>query len=406
MKNISIIGGGASGLIAALSALQKGAKVTIFEKNDRIGKKLLITGNGHCNLTNQDIEVYHFHGKTPAFAATVIKSFNLDETLAFFQKLGLEFYCDESGRIFPASLQASSVLDVIRFELERLGCIIQCGKAISSIEKKGVFNIKTADNETFQSDSVVLATGGKAAPQTGSDGSGYKIAEAFGHTVLPVNPGLTQLKLTGNLYRVMEGIKWESRVSIYSDNELIESVPGDIIFTNYGISGLAILKISRSAVLELLKSKTVEIELDLLPDLDIEKTVQIIKKRVQYHPEMNLEHFFTGWINKRYGQAILKLLGYSLSMPTGNLSLSDINKIAAILHAFRFGVSGHTGWQNAQITAGGINADEIDPNTLESKIVKNLYFAGELIDIDGDSGGYNLQWAWSSGYTAGASASG
>jgi len=405
MRKIAVIGGGASGMTASISALASGAAVDLFEKNERIGKKLLITGNGRCNLTNIKFNPDNYFGDDPGFVEIAIKNFGIKQTMEFFHKLGLEYYIDESGRVFPASRQASSVLDVMRLELGLLKCNFHILTSVKSIEhNRGKFTIKS-EEEFPGYDAVIISAGGRAAPETGSDGSGYALAEKLGHGYRKPFPSLVQLKLDGTAFKQMDGVKWEASVTLYSGNSAIDHSRGDIIFTDYGISGIAILAISRAAVLELLNGKSPWINIDFIDDIDEAHTIALIKERVNNHPGRSLQDFFTGWLNKRIGQAVIKSVGLNLGSTAGEIGDDGIIKICRAIHNYKFGISGHTGWKNAQVTAGGINTDEIDPLTMESRLVKGLYFAGEIIDIDGRSGGYNLQWAWSSGFIAGKSAS-
>jgi len=405
-RNVLVIGGGASGIMSAIVAAESGASVTIIEKNERIGKKILITGNGRCNITNKNISIENYHGHDPSFAMKVIELFNQNRTMDFFKNLGVEFY-EEEGKIFPFSQQASSILNLLRLEIERLRIPLVLQTEISTLMPNTDETIEIFDRygKSYQADAVIIACGGKAAPFTGSNGGGYKLAESLGHTITKVFPALVQLKLEGNLHQAMEKMFWEGEVFLFVNDKKIKSVKGDILFTSYGISGMAILKISREAIGAFLESKKVELHINFLPDISFNEKVQLLKKRKENHPERTLENFLTGWINTRIGQTLIKATGLKLNEKASDLTEKDIIKIAKSLEETKFLVTGDTGWNNAQITAGGISTEEIDPYTMESRIVKNVHFCGEIVDIDGDCGGYNLQWAWSSGFVAGKAAS-
>lgn len=408
MKNdtpsIAVIGGGAAGLMAAICASRAGSSVTIFEKNDRVGKKILVTGNGRCNLTNRDIRMENYHGD-PEFAMKVIGRFGKEKTLVFFEELGLQFHTDEAGRIFPYSQQAGSVLDALRFEAEKLNVNIYTGLPAASVKRAGNrFEVATQAGKTFSFDRIILACGGKADPDLGSDGSGFRLAESLGHTITPVFPSLVQLRLNGQNFRAMERMKWVAELRAVADGKIRGVAKGDIIFTSYGISGTAVLSISRKIVENLNNDRPVELEADLLPDETDDRTAEILKKRIAGHPGRKMEDFFLGWLNKRIGQTLLKTAGIELSRESGSMSAADTEKIRNMLHHWRFSVAGHNGWQNAQTTAGGVKTSDVNAADLGSKSVKGLYFAGEILDVDGDSGGYNLQWAWSSGAVAGTAA--
>ncbi len=394
-------------MMAAVQAARNGAEVIILEKNDRMGKKLLTTGNGRCNITNELITAEHYHGNNPSFIINIINQFNKDKTLSFFKELGLEFITGENGKIFPRSRQASSVLDLLRLEIEKLNINLVCQTEITSIiqNNDGTFELTDKNGRAFECDKTILACGGKAAPHTGSDGGGFRLAQIMKHNIIHPFPALVQLKLSGDVHKSMEKMNWAAEVSLYINNNIKKHVADDIIFTNYGISGLAVLDLSRSAVEGIMNRKTVEIGINFLPDLTLKEKIANLNKRVENHPERLLENFLTGILNKRIGQTIIKSAGLKLNQKASELSEKDINSIAEILNGWKFIVAGDTGWNNAQITAGGVSCSEIDTLTLESKLNRSLYFCGEILDIDGDSGGYNLQWAWSSGYVAGNSAS-
>lgn len=404
--NVAVIGGGAAGLTAAIHAARAGAAVTIFERNDRVGKKILVTGNGRCNLTNQDLDTRHYHGN-PGFAMKTIGRFGADKTGEFFSGLGIRFQSAENGKVFPRSQQAGSVLDALRFEAELLGIEVFTGIMISSVKKEGgTFILNTRAGKSFRFPKVVLACGGKADPDLGSDGSGYDLAKGLGHEITEVFPALSQLRLGGGLYRQMERMKWEGEIRAVDGDGAFASSRGDMIFTSYGISGTAVLSVSRSVMERISGNRTVYLEADLLPDWKMDETLKELAKRRDDQPERKLEEFFLGLLNKRIGQTLLKSVGLELTRMSGSLSENETGNIAHAIHAWRFEVTGHNGWQNAQTTAGGVRTDEVDPETMESKKSGGLFFAGEILDVDGDSGGYNLQWAWSSGAVAGISAAG
>ena len=251
---------------------------------------------------------------------------------------------------------------------------------------------------------VVLCTGGKAAPATGSDGSGFRLAESLGHTLIDPFPALVQLNLEGVIHRAMEGMKWKAGVTVLAGGTVITRERGDLLFTIYGVSGPAVLNASRTAVEALRAGRRVEIELDLLPELTEPELLEKVRRRRRLQPDRLLEEFFTGWLNKRIGQTLIKSLGLERGRTWASLSEEESERIAGTAHAWRFAVAGDTGWPNAQVTAGGVDTKEVDPATLESKKVPGLFFAGEVLNVDGDSGGYNLQWAWSSGWVAGEAA--
>ncbi len=404
ISRVIIVGGGASGLMASICASKKGNRVKLIEKNDRVGKKLLATGNGRCNLSNENLSSSDYHGGTADFAMTVIKQFDNNASMNFFKELGLELSVEENGKIFPQSMQASSVLDLLRLEAESSGVEIVTGSEIKTIirDKAGIFELTDKTGITHKSGRVILACGGKAAPQTGSDGYGYKLAGMMGHSVVSPLPALVALKLSGDLHKAMEKMFWNAEVSLLLNNQKLRTISGDIIFTNYGISGLAILDLSRDAVYGLANNKTVEIEINFLPKFSFNEKIDSLRRRKALHPGRLMENYLTGVINKRIGQTLIKSSGIKLGAMVSEISESEIIRLAEVLNGCRFKVTGDNGWANAQVTAGGIDCSEVNARTLESKLTGGLYFCGEILDIDGISGGYNLQWAWSSGFVAGS----
>ena len=398
---IAVIGGGASGLTAAIAAAKNGAEVTIYEKLNRVGKKILATGNGRCNYTNINLSKECYHSNELKLTEEVMNFFDLEKTLVFFENLGILPYVDESGKVYPNSLQASSLLDVLRYELERL-----------KVEEVTDFNVialrKSKDkffiigNDTLTADRVILSTGGKASPQLGSDGKGYEIAKSFGHEIIDPFPALVQLRLKGKYFKRMAGIKFDGIVKAYAGEKLIREEEGEILFTDYGISGPPILQVSRRVIEELNNKNKPFLTIDMFPQYSKLELYDILEKRFRKIDYKTLQEGMVGFINKKLIPVVLYEAGFDdLNKLCGRLNKKEIYKIIDILKEWKFEVTGHNSWQQAQSTAGGIKLSEINQKTLESLKVKGLYFAGEILDVDGDCGGFNLQWAWSSGYTAG-----
>ena len=398
---IAVIGGGASGLTAAIVAARNGAEVTICEKMNRVGKKILATGNGRCNYTNMNLSKECYHSKNLNFAEEVMNFFNLDKTLVFFEDLGILPYVDESGKVYPNSLQASSVLDVLRYELKRLNVKEVNDFNVTALRKsKDKFSI--IGNDTITADRVILATGGKASPQLGSNGKGYELAKSLGHEIIEPFPALVQLKLSGKYFKRIAGIKFDGIVKAYAGDRLIREEEGEILFTDYGISGPPILQVSRKVIEELNKKNKPFLNIDMFPGYSKLKLYDILQDRFRRINYKTIEESMIGFINKKLIPVVFYEAGFEdLNKICGKLNKKEIYKIIDILKEWKFEVIGHNSWQQAQSTAGGIKLSEVNPKTLESLKVKGLYFAGEILDVDGDCGGFNLQWAWSSGYTAG-----
>ncbi|NLM44230.1 MAG: NAD(P)/FAD-dependent oxidoreductase [Clostridiales bacterium] len=404
---IAIIGGGAAGMIASIVAARNGAQVTVLEQLPRVGKKLLATGNGRCNITNINMGIEYFHGSNRDFAKTVIGRFNQKTTIEFFEDLGIHCVVESGGKIFPASGQASSVLDVLRFEMQQLGVVELCESRAETIAygKKG-FKIRVKGKDTITADKVILATGGKANPSLGANGSGYDLAKALGHKIIEPFPSLVKLKLDAPFLKSLSGAKINGEAAIEVDGKILRQENGEILFANYGLSGPPILQLSRTAGEQLSMGKKVNIVLDLFPEMSLQEFEELLEKRTSLRGDKPLAFSFVGLINKRFINVLLKEAGITdLHMPCRDITKSELKAIANKMKRWIMVISGTQSWSEAQVTAGGVDVSQINPDTMESKIVPGLYFAGEIIDIDGDCGGFNLQWAWSSGYIAGLSAS-
>ncbi|MGD9569607.1 MAG: NAD(P)/FAD-dependent oxidoreductase [Sedimentibacter sp.] len=399
---IAVIGGGASGLMAAIAAARKGAEVTIYEKLNKVGKKILATGNGRCNYTNMNMSIDRYHGKNIKTAENILNFFDLNKTLNFFEDLGITPLVGELGKVYPNSLQASSVLDVLRYEVERLKVQeITDFEVVELRKNKDKFSI-IGNDTVYYADRVILSTGGKASPQLGTDGKGYELAKSFGHKIIEPFPALVQLKLNGKYFKRITGIRFDGVVKGFTDKKLIREDEGEILFTDYGISGPPILQISRKVIEELNKGLKVYVSVDMFPNSSKADLYDLLNARFNKIGYKSIEDALIGFINKKLILVILMEAGLEdLNISCGKLNKKQIYKIIDILKEWKFEVTGHNTWQQAQSTAGGVDMSEVNPKTLESTKVKGLYLSGEILDVDGDCGGFNLQWAWSSGYTAG-----
>lgn len=405
-RNVIIIGGGASGMLAAISAKRLGANVTIVERNPRIGKKILATGNGRCNFTNINTDINYYNGKNPKFVYSALSQFDVYTTISFFERLGIAHKIEDLGKVFPMSDQASSVLDVLRYELNTIGVNVVCNAQVKNVvNQNDKFKVKLNDGSTLTGDRVIIATGGNAMPSTGSDGNGFDLAKKLGHNIIDTFPGLVQLKLEGPFFNQIQGVKFVGTAEILHNKKSVAKDRGDILFTNYGISGPPILQISRKAGELLQKGHTPLLKVTIMDDMTKDELKNLLAVRFANAPQKTAEFSLVGLINKRLIPVLLKEAGIKdIKCPVANLSDREKNQILDILVDWRFPIKGTLSWQNSQVTAGGVDTREIDPSTMESKLVKGLYFAGEIIDIDGLCGGFNLQWAWSSGFVAGQNA--
>ncbi len=403
MKNfdIIIIGGGASGLCAAIESAgtNGGAQIALLEKLPRVGKKLLVTGNGRCNLTNTNADEKSYNA--PGFAAGAISLFGTESTVEFFKGLGLLTVTDDEGRVYPSSGTASSVLDVLRFEADRLGVKTFCDTPVNSVAaEKDAFLI----NGEFAAKRLILACGGKASPVHGSDGSGYALLRSLGHSVTSVYPSLVQIKTETSFVKPLKGIRAAAEIRIEADGKTVSSSRGEILFTDYGISGIAAMEVSRE-VSRLKNLKSCFAVIDLLPAFSYDAVFECVSTVSRRSPDLPVENLLNGILPKRLGQSICSLVSdVSLSMPVSALSEHQIRAIVSEIKARRVAVTGTNGFNAAQVTSGGAELSQFYHDTLQSRFVKGLYACGELLDIDGGCGGYNLQWAWASGRLAGTSA--
>ena len=400
------MGGGAAGMVAAIAARRQGADVTILERNPRIGKKILATGNGRCNFTNIHTDSNHYQGNNPRFAHTALAKFSVSETISFFEALGIAHKVEELGKVFPMSDQASSILDVLMYELKELGVIIICDAYVTEIlYKQDTFTLRLENGSAYQADSVVLAAGGKAMPSTGSDGNGFVLAKQLGHTIIDIFPGLVQLKLDGPFFKQIDGVKFVGTAELLHNDKIIAKDRGDILFGNYGVSGPPILQISRQAGQLLHANKAVSLRLTIMDMMSKEALNKLLTKRFEQGSSKTIEFSLVGLVNKRLIPVLLKEAAIGdIKRPAANLTTQEIERISTILTNWQFKITGTKGWTSAQVTAGGVATNEINQNTMESTMVKGLFFAGEILDIDGQCGGFNLQWAWSSGFVAGQNA--
>lgn len=404
-KKIIIIGAGASGMIAAIVAKRNGSNVILLEKNDRIGKKLLATGNGRCNYANQNITIDNYHGENPKFAYSALKSFNYDQTIDFFERLGITPAVEDGGKVFPLSFQSSSMLDVLRYEIEDLNIDLRVESEVIDIIKKDDFIVKLKEGKELRADKVILATGGMAMPGSGSNGDGYSFAKSLGHSITDTFPGLVQLKLDGNIFKGLKGVKFKGLARLYERDKILLEDSGDILFTDYGISGPPILQLSRTALYHLNKNREVNLEISIIHARNLEELKEYLNNRFLFMTKRSVEDSLVGLINKRLIRPILKEVNIDKNKKISHISQEEVERLAGILISWKFKIIGSLSFKDAQVTAGGVSTKEIDSKTMESKLVKGLYITGELLDIDGDCGGFNLQWAWSSGYIAGINAS-
>lgn len=391
--------------MAGISAARKGSKVLILEHMDSAGKKILATGNGKCNFTNEKQGIAYYRGKNPAFVLPVFEQFGLTETLELFEELGIVPRSKRDGYYYPASGQASSVREVLLLECRRLKVRIAYNVGIRSIKKESDCFIFDTKQGEFQSVSCILATGGKAAKKTGSDGSGIPYIVGFGHKVTDIVPALVALQGKQSFLKEIAGIRAENRVEIYIENKKIAEKTGELQLTEYGVSGIPVFQLSRYAAYGLLEGKSVYVLLDFLPWQTKEETHSMLEVRFGKNGKgKTAKEALVGLFPDKLIGTLLTEAGIQPETKVENCTQEELEKLVSVIRHLRVDITGTKGFDAAQVTAGGVDTEEIDGNTMESKLVSGLYFAGEVVDIDGMCGGYNLQWAWSSGWVAGCHA--
>ena len=395
---VLVIGGGASGMMAALTAAEDSRnQVTLLERQSRVGRKLLATGNGRCNLTNLHADSSHYHGQHPEFTESALTRFPVEATLDFFRELGLLTVAEDSGKVYPFSDQANSVVDVLRFALESRGVALRCGCEVLSIGKKARgYNVKTAE-EAFYCDKLIVACGGSAGGKLGGTDLGYKLLQSMGHTVTSLHPALVQLKTDTTATRSLKGVRADAGLTLKRNGTVVLTNSGEVQFTDFGISGPAVFEMSREAGY----GGDLVLLLDLLRPMSEPDLAAFLAKKRAAMPKLPLEEFLTGMLHNRLGRVVLKQAGMELTRTAEDLTNPELNRIAHTIKFFPLTVTGVMGLELAQVTAGGVLTSEFRPDTLESRLCPGLYATGEVLDIDGDCGGYNLQWAWSSGRVAG-----
>lgn len=417
MKNdVIIVGAGASGLMAGICAARRGKKVLIIDRMAKAGKKIYATGNGKCNYTNTQYDYDSYRGENVDIVSQVLGKFSYENTIDFFEELGI-LAKNKDGYIYPYSEQASSIVEVMLMELDNLGVKILLeenvekiiklkneDKGKNSVSNKGEYNVNhngeddsgnigeymvITDKNKHTCSKVILATGGMASPKLGSNGSGYAIAESLGHSIVALNKALVQLKAKGKEYKSLSGVRIQGKVTMYIEGEGNRTNYGEFVFTDYGISGIPIMQLSRYAAVGLSKKKKVRIELDFYPDIDDKELLVLLRNRQKNCYYKDNYELLIGMINS-------KLAAYIDRKSNGRLEA-----MIRYMKKLPMEIVDTNSWDNAQVTAGGVSTSELDYHTMESRISKGLYIAGELMDIDGTCGGYNLQWAWATGYIAG-----
>ena len=390
---ILIIGGGASGMMAALTASEDPSReIVVAERQARVGRKLLATGNGRCNLSNRAARPDRYHGEQPDFCRYALERFGTEQTLAFFRGLGLLTVTEPSGRIYPYSDSANSVVDVLRLPLEqRKNVTLLTGCEIAALRREsGGFHAEGSDRDIF-ADRVIVCAGGMAGGKLGGTELGYRLLCGLGHKRTRLYPSLVQIKTDGSFVRSLKGVRCEASVTCCGERRR-----GELQFTDYGVSGPVIFELSRTASVD-----GGELLIDFLPDVSDDELTELLMMRRTALPELPAQELLVGMLHNRLGRLLLQAAGCAAQTPCRRLSASELGEIVRAVKRFSLTVRGTMGMEYAQVTAGGLRCDEFDPRTMESRLTPGFYACGEVLDIDGDCGGYNLQWAWASGRLAG-----
>ncbi|MDZ7741612.1 MAG: NAD(P)/FAD-dependent oxidoreductase [Bacteroidota bacterium] len=406
--DIIVVGAGAAGLLAAGSAAKAGAKVLLLEKMQSEGRKLLITGKGRCNITNKDalkdfIKHIHPDGR---FLWNAFSAFFAEEILDLLQKNGLETKLERGGRYFPASDRSGDVLQALLKWIHDLGVEVACRQKVEKIFiKDGKINGLQANGKDLHTTRIILATGGRSYPATGSNGEGLKLAQTLGHKVVKTRPALVPLEANSNLPARMEGLLLKNvKAVLWIDGKKAAEEFGEMVFTDYGLSGPIILSLSRKAVDALQEKKKTEIIIDLKPALDDKKLDRRLLRDLDENGKKKIANVFPKWLPSAMVKPMMDYLRIDPDKECHQITSEERKKIRYHFKNLGFTISGNRPFKEAIITAGGIHTKEISPKTMESKIIRGLYLAGEILDVDADTGGYNLQIAFSTGWLAGKSA--
>lgn len=428
-EQLVIIGGGPAGMMAAISARRHHGTslgITIIDRTFALGRKILVCGAGRCNITNKNLlNKYQesYYGAYPKFINTVFSEFGYNQIVEFFADLGVEVYLErktEIGKMFPVTNQAKTISDMLLDEIERSNIEIKLNTHVESIEKdaaSGKFLIHTqpvennAANEdaisqksqTFQADKVIISAGGKTYPALGADGSGYDLAHTLGHSIVKPVPSALPLEASDELIHLLQGVKFPIEVTSIIEGKAIKTRTDDVMFTNYGLSGPAILNISREISIHFNREQKhdAEVKLNFFPGMTPNQVKELLEARWQKRPNQTLENSLVGIFPTKIPNALLQAADIEPATKVSKLDGQTIEKLIKTLTGYLISISGTRGWNEGEFTAGGVDARQIKSGSLESKILPGLYFAGEIVDVDGDVGGFNLSWSWASGYVAG-----
>ena len=399
METVIVIGGGAAGIMAALTAAEgEKRRVILLERQQRIGRKLLATGNGRCNLTNTGATLEHYHGEQADFAAPALAKFSPQDALDYFHSLGLMTVEEYGGRVYPLSNSANSVVDVLRCALEKRGVEVRCACPVCSIARRDRGYTVVTDEGSLSADYLIVACGGAAGAKLGGVMDGYELLKPLGHKRTALHPALVQLITPPEYPRALKGVRADGRLRLLSGSETLAESEGELQFTENGLSGPAAFDVSRAAATA---GEGLTLSMNFFREYSSPQVLALLKQRRESYPQLESAQLFTGMLHNRLGKMLVKYAGLPQELPLGKLSDIQLEQAVQAAMDFRLKLLGTEGFDHAQVTAGGIKTTGFNPETLESWFMPGLFVCGELLDVDGDCGGYNLQWAWSSGRLAG-----
>ena len=401
MNKVAIIGGGAAGLMAALTAAKAGANVTVYEHNKSVGKKILASGNGRCNIINTTAFATDYFGENPDFVTHALNTMPFSSFEKFALSIGLVLNAKDDGRCYPLSDEAKSVQIAFSEAVKEAGVVIHTEHRVTKIIKEENTFIIDVNDMQLKFDKVLIATGSEAAPQLGATADGYDFAKSFGHTIAATYPSLVQLHIDSDIHHKMAGVKTVAEVTLYLNGKPEEKAIGDTLFTRYGISGLSILDLSQKASLALLEYQHVAVGINLLPQFNRQALTVMLEKLFAAVPHHTLENALTGMISTKIVSHLLQSTKINPTAKAETLNKKQIKKLAHQLQDWRFEIVDTHGFKHAEVSGGGVSTKEIEEKTMESKLVSGLYFSGEVIDIVGRRGGYNFNFAWASGMISG-----
>lgn len=399
MKTITVIGGGASGLVAAIYAKTSATQVILLERNSDCGKKILATGNGRCNYWNSDLDLKHYNSSNKSILENIITDENKEEIMNFFNRIGI-IPKIKNGYYYPYSNQAVSIKNALITEARRLGVQIYNDTYIDSVRRENNKFIINYNKKTIISDSVIVATGSKAAPKTGSDGNGYDLVKKFSHSVIEPLPALVQLRGEEKYFKDWSGVRSDVKISLYSNEKFIKEEEGEIQLTDYGISGICTFNLSRFVSRNLYENKNNYVIINFLPFLEQNK-MSFFEERNELIKGRTLFEFLEGLLNNKLVKVLLNIININFDTTWQDLRYEEKEKLVEIITNFKLEITGTNSFEQAQVCSGGVPLSEIKIKTMESIYQEDLYIVGELLDVDGDCGGYNLSFAWISGMLAG-----